>query len=175
MTAVDDTPQNRNFLSPLNYQFQIKRSPNLNFFLQKVNIPSITLPEYQAPNPFVTIPTSHTNVDFGQLDITFKVDEDLQNYMELYYWIIKLGFPSEFAQYKSIAQNPVYTGTGIESDISLVVLDSAKNPNYEIVFHNAIPISLGEIIFDSTYGDVDYVTASASFKYILFEVNKITN
>ena len=45
MAALDKTPANKNFLNPLNFKFQIQRAPNVNFFIQKINIPSITLPE----------------------------------------------------------------------------------------------------------------------------------
>ena len=83
MTAVDDTPSNRNFLSPLNFQFSIKKAPNVNFFLQKVNIPALSLPTIDIPTQFVPIPTSFTRVEYGEFNITFKVDEDLQNYLEI--------------------------------------------------------------------------------------------
>ena len=56
MTAVDNTPSNKNFLSPLNFKFAIKRSPHVNFFIQKVNIPDIKLNPTVYPNPMVNIP-----------------------------------------------------------------------------------------------------------------------
>ena len=52
MSAINNTPENKNFLSPLNFRFQIKKAPNVNFFIQKVNIPQIELPQVDTPNPF---------------------------------------------------------------------------------------------------------------------------
>ena len=44
MSAIlDQTPSNRNFLSPLNFKFTIKKAPHVNFFIQKVNVPQIIL------------------------------------------------------------------------------------------------------------------------------------
>ena len=84
MSAIDGTPTNKNFLSPLNFRFQIKRAPHINFFIQQVNIPGIGVPEVQTPNPMVQIPYPGEHLTYDTLSITFAVDEDLHNYMELH-------------------------------------------------------------------------------------------
>ena len=174
MTAVDDTPINRNFLSPLNFQFSIKRAPNVNFFLQKVNIPSIRLPAIEIPTQFVPIPTQFTHMEYGEFSITFKVDEDFQNYLEIHNWIRALGFPKSYSERAAIDAIPGYTGYGDASDISIIALNSAKNPNFEITFTDAFPTYLGDVVFDSTFDDVQYITCDATFKYTLYELNSIT-
>jgi hypothetical protein len=173
MTAVDDTPNNRNFLNPLNFQFSIKRAPNVNFFLQKVNIPSIRLPSIDIPTQFIPIPTQYTHMEYGEFSITFKVDEDFKNYLEIHDWIRALGFPKQYSERAAIDVIPEYTGNGVFSDISIIALNSAKNPNFEVTFTDAFPTYLGDIVFDSTYDDVNYITCEASFKYTLYEITKI--
>jgi len=173
MTAVDNTPSNRNFLSPLNFSFQIKRAPNVNFFLQKVNIPSITIPKIDIPTPFVPIPSPFTHLTYGEFSITFKVDEDFQNYLEIHNWIRSLGFPDNPGEYLAIEQNPEYTGAGLTSDISLIALNSAKNPNYEITFRNAFPTRLSDVNFDATLSDVQFVTAEAQFTYFMYDISRV--
>ena len=84
MTAVDNTPANKNFLSPLNFRFQIKKAPNVNFFVQKVNIPEIAVRAPDVMNPFVKIPYPGDHLEYGIFNISFKVDEDLQNYLEIH-------------------------------------------------------------------------------------------
>ena len=174
MSAIDNTPQNRNFLSPLDFQFSIKKAPNVNFFIQRVNIPSITLPSPTAPNPFVKIPYPGEHLTFGNLNISFKVDEDLQNYLELYNWINALGKPQDYKQYLTISEQPSYSGNGIYSDISVIALDSRKIPNYEVVYIDAFPTSLSEIVFNTTDSTVNYITAKSSFKYTYFNISTIT-
>ena len=173
MSALENTPTNPNFLSPLNFKFSIKRAPHINFFIQKIGIPSISLPTYESPNPFVKIPEPGEHLDYGDLQITFRVDENIQNYLEIHNWLRALGKPKDFKEYRTLSQNPAYTGDGIRSDISLLILSSAKVPNYELTFTEAYHKYLRELVFDTTKSDVEYIEATATFKYLLFEIINI--
>jgi hypothetical protein len=173
MTAIDNTPYNKNFLSPLNFIFQIKRSPHLNFFIQEVNLPSLSVQFPVQQNPFVNIPMSGEHIDFGTLKISFKVDEDLQNWFEVHNWIRSLGFPDNFSEYSILSTAGPTSGAGISSDISLVILNQIKLPAFEVNFRNAFPVSLSDLNFKSTDTDVNYITASAEFRYILYDVVKL--
>lgn len=173
MTALDNIPENKNFLSPLGFRFQIKKSPTVNFFVQNVNLPGISLPQVETPNPFVSIPYAGDHISYDFLLINFKVDEDLQNYLEIHNWIKELGFPNDFNEYKRIASAPVASGMGIVSDMSLLVLSSSRNPKFDIVFKDAFPVSLSSLIFDVTRNDVNYLEASATFKYTSYDINPI--
>lgn len=173
MSVLDNTPDNKNFLSPLNFKFQIKKAPHVNFFLQKVNIPSIAIPPPQPNNPFVKTPIPGEHVNFGDLTITFKVDEDLKNYLEIWNWIIALGKPENFEQYRAIQDKPMYTGEGIYSDISLMILSSTKMPNYEVTYVDAFPVQLSDMVFNTTDNNVNYIEASATFKYTYYNITNI--
>ena len=173
MTAIDNTPYNKNFLSPVNFIFQIKRSPHLNFFVQEVNLPSISVNFPNQQNPFVHIPISGDHVDFGSLRVSFKVDEDMQNWFEVHNWIRGLGFPFQFEEYKSLSTAPVTSGNGLRSDISMVILNQVRLPAFEITFRDAFPVSLSDLNFKVTENDVNYITATAEFRYILYDVVKL--
>lgn len=173
MTAIDNTPVNKNFLSPLNFKFQIKKAPYINFFIQQVNIPAITLQTADTGNPFVNIPFPGEHLKFGELKITFKVDEDLQNYLEIHNWIRALGKPETFDQYKNIQDKPIASGDGIYSDISLIILSSSKMPNYEIVYVDGYPVSLSDLIFNTVDSDVNFIAATAIFKYTYYTISNI--
>ena len=95
------------------------------------------------------------------------------NYLEIHNWIKALGKPKDFEQYKILEETKSWTGDGIYSDISVMVLSSTKMANYEIVFVDAFPTRLGDVVFDSTDNDVTYVTCDADFKYTLYEIEKI--
>jgi hypothetical protein len=173
MSAIDGTPVNKNFLSPLNFKFQIKRAPHINFFVQQVNIPGITVPELKNPNPMVQIPYPGEHVTYDSLSLTFAVDEDFNNYMEVHNWLIGLGKPKSFQQYADLSSGNPLLGQGVRSDISLVVLNSLKNPNYEVIFRDAFPISLSGLEFDTTENDISYMKATVEFTYILYTIEKI--
>lgn len=174
MTAINDLPVNRNFLSPISFKFAIKKTPNVNYFVQKLTIPSMSLHSPNQPSPFTTIPKPGDHLDFQDLMVTFKVDEDLQNYMEIYTWMVQMARSRDYDQYKTIQnQNPM-SGEGIFSDIEVDILSSKRRANYAVVFEDAFPVSLGDITFDTTLEDVNYVTADVTFKYKLYTIQKIS-
>lgn len=169
--ATDSVP-NKNFLSPLNFKFSLKRAPHVNFFIQRVNLPGLSLPEIDVNNPLIRVPYPGDHLLYDELNITFKVDENLRNYMELHEWLRALGKRS-FAEYREIVSKPSYSGESIRSDISLMVLTSNKNANYEIQFKDAFPISVSGIDFSSVDLDVDYIEARASFRYVTYDIIKV--
>lgn len=173
MTAISNQPSNISFLSPLGFKFTIKKAPHVNFFVQSVNLPSISLGEADVETPFSKIPFPGTKLTFGNLSVTFKVDEDMKNYLEMFNWMKELGFPDNFAQYQSIANRAIYSGEGVFSDITLIILTSAMNPNLEVTFVDCFPVDLSELSFDSTAADVDYLTATVTFANRRFDVKAL--
>ena len=171
MSVVDNRPENMNFLSPLNFKFQIKRTPSLNFFVQKVNLPGLTLPNIDENTPLIRIPYPGDHLLFDELVVTFKVDENLINYMEIHNWLRGLGKPS-YEEYKNLKSKSIYTGESLNSDISLSILTSYKNPNYEVIFTDAFPVSLSGIDFTTTAEDISYLEATATFKYLTYTIKK---
>jgi hypothetical protein len=171
-SAVSRTPKNRNYLNPLNFRFTIMRAPHVEFFIQTANVPGINLPAVDQPTPFVKIPRPGEHLDFEELRIGFKVDENLRNYEEIRKWMFALGKPTDFRQYAEIEEEPIWTGKGITSDVSLMILSGTKSPNYEVVFTDAWPTGLSDLRFESTDEDIPYIACDASFKYTVFEIKK---
>ncbi len=173
MSAVDNTPTNKNFLSPLNFKFIMKRAPHVNFFIQKITIPGIELPTVMVPSPVIRVPEPGDHLDFEELGITFRVDEDLKNYLEVQNWLRAVG-KLTYDSYKDLKTTPNYIGESLKSVISVTVLTSYKNPNYEIIFEDAFPIRVSGLTFDTTLEDVNYLEAEASFRFTKYEIRKIT-
>jgi hypothetical protein len=174
MSVLDNQPLDQSFLSPLGFKLQIKKTPTVNYFVQKASIPSITLGAADVDTPFTKIPFPGTKLTFGNLQVTFKVDENMLNYLEIYSWLRDVGFPDNFAQYSNIAGQQMTSGNGVFSDITLIVLSSAMNPNMEITFFDCFPVDLSELEFDSTLSDVDYLTATVTFALRRFDVKALT-
>lgn len=173
MAAIDNTPSNKNFLSPLNFGFHMKRSPNLNFFVQQINLPSITLPIFNQGSPLLSIATPGDHLQYGVLNVWFKIDEDFENYMEIHNWIKALGYPENQYGYKALEDNTKASGESLRSDIMVIIMNNIKNPNYEIVFKDAFPIELSEATFQTTDDSVNYIGARVTFKYTVYEINKL--
>jgi hypothetical protein len=176
-------PDNMNYLSPLGFRFLLDRTPTTEYFIQSTSIPSITLGEYTQDTPFVNIPLPGSKLRFEPVDFTFRVDEDMKNYMELYDWLSGLGFPESFTQYSNFVNNSRATRPGSAvgkesaedqySDGSLIIMTSSQNPNVRVNFKSMIPISLSALTFDTTFSDVDYLQAQVTFAYTYYDIEKI--
>lgn len=164
---------NRNFLSPLNFKFNLARAPHVNFFVQNCNLPGLSLPAIDVNNPLIRVPYPGDHLLYDELTISYKVDEDLKNYMELHEWIRALG-KRDFAEYRALAAKSTVSGESIRSDISLTILTSNKNANYEIVFKDAFPTNVSGVDFSTTATDVDYIQATATFRYITYDITKVS-
>ncbi len=176
MSALTDQIDNQNFLSPVGFKFQIKKTPKTNYFVQAVNIPSVAVGEGIVPTPFIAIPLPGDHITFGNLSVQFKVDEDMVNYRELYDWIRGIGFPESFQERKdAVADNAALTGLQGElySDAVLMILSSNMNSNVEINFKDLYPVSLSDVQFDVQQADIDYVTATVDFRFRQFDITKI--
>ena len=67
------------------------------------------------------------------------------------------------------ANNPM-SDDRVFSDASLIINNSAMQPNKEVKFVDCFPVSLSDVPFSTTLADVDYVECTASFKYRKFDI-----
>ena len=169
-------PQNRNFLSPTGFKFSLKRAPKVSFFCNSANIPDLNLGIAIQPSYLKDIDTPGDKIVFGDFSLRFLVDEDLENYMEIQNWIRGLGYPEEVQEFRDLNKSGISKGNytkdrqNIYSDGTLQVLTSASVPNFQIIFKDLFPYSLGTLSFDATSTDVQYFTADASFKYTIYNI-----
>ena len=177
-------PKTYDYLRPNAFRFGVKDIPNVSFTCQSANIPDIQLGYAVQPTPFVDIPTIGDKINFGELAIRFLISEDMSNYLELYRWIVAIGFPKDYNQFSTFVKDrpsrfPFITrldGTSeilAYSDATLTILDSTNTAKVNIIFKNLLPTSLSALDFDIASGSVEYFTAIASFKYTIFEVEPL--
>ena len=174
--------ENRNFLAPVGFKFNLNRSPGTAYFCNQANIPDITLGVAEQPSYLRQIPTPGDMLDFGDLNVRFLVDEDLKNFMEIQNWIRGLGFPEtvqEFRDLESSGTVPrrdyVQSGQDIYSDGTLQILSSNFNAKFNVNFKDLFPVSLTTLTFDATDTDIEYFTADATFKYTSYNLTNLQN
>ncbi len=165
--------ENKNFLSPLGFKLLLKRAPGVEFFVQAVKLPGLSLSSIETFNPFVAIPYGGDHISFEELEVTFIVDEEMKSWLEIYSWIRDTGFPEKFEQYKNIAKKNRLEGEGLKSEIVLVILNSVMRPNIEITFHDSMPISLSGFTMNTVDNSVKYFTSTARFRYTYFTLNRV--
>jgi hypothetical protein len=173
MSALDNQLPNQNFLSPLNFAFRVKRAPGVTWSAQELLIPGIALPSAEQGNPFIRIPKPGEHLTFDSFQVTFRVDEDLVNYLEIFNWMKALGFAHDFSQYKKLKDVMPITNEGITSELTVQLLKSNRLVNFEITFHDAFPISLSDINLTTKDETVDYPECTVVFDYSYFEINKL--
>jgi len=180
MAALDKQPENLNYLSPLGFRLLLDRIPTTTYFVQSAGIPSIQLGDYTEDTPLVALPYPGDKLRFTPLTITFRVDEDLTNYQELFDWMMGLGYPETTDQRAALVNQARGTGLvspgaqdNVYSDGSMIIMTSSQNPNVRISFRDMFPIDLSTLQFDTTAQDVNYLEATATFRYSLYTIDLI--
>lgn len=170
MSAITNLPSNKNFLSPLGFKFVLKRTPGVNYFVQSVNVPGMTLGSADVKTPFATLPFPGDKVTYNDLAITFRVDEELRNFKEIYNWVTALAKTESFEQYRSVSSVTPGNVNNAVSDASLVILNSAMNPIAEVTYRNLFPVSLSDLQFDTRSPDLEYIDAIAVFRFQTYNI-----
>ena len=155
---------NISFLSPIGFQFKLHRAPKVQFFLQEINLPGLELPPAQRSTPFVTVPIRGDHLQYEPLTLSFRVNEDLSNWFEIYNWLTEVSAPRSFAEYNSEGQEP---------DATLLILNSNSRGTVQVSFYNLIPTGLGQIMFEAAATDVEYVSCQAQFVYTTYKAEII--
>ena len=168
--------ENRNYLAPVGFKFNLQRSPGTAYFCNQANIPDITLGVTEQPSYLRQIPTPGDMMDFGDLNIRFLVDEDLKNFMEIQNWMRGLGFPETTQQFKDITTDVDGQRDPKEAfcDGTLRILNSNYREVAKVKFNDLFPTSLTSLDFDATNTDVQYFTAEATFKYTVYNISSST-
>lgn len=179
---------NRNFQSPLNFEFSVDRLTDFNYFVQKVNLPSLDIPvaDNGGVNPFTRIKVTGDHITFGELQVDFKVDEGMKNWFEIYSWMRGVSYPESQEQYKQlrdgttpnldgVVPQPILPGiTGrVYGQGVLLINTSQNNPYLRMAFVDMYPTNLSEAVFDTRDTDVNYVTCTVTFTFNYLTVEKI--
>ena len=163
LSPINRQPTSTNYLYQTFYKFQMRRLPKVNYFMQKVSLPDFASGgPIEQPTRFVSVKHPSKNVSFDNLTIEFLVDENLENWRELYDWMRTIYLVDDYKNFESETSTHFTEG-------SILLLNSAMNVNKEIRFHNLLPISLSGIDFDSTDTDLSPRIATATFAFDFYE------
>ena len=173
MDTTNPTPYNINPLSPNGFRFSISKLPELTYFSQQVNLPSITLGDPEYNNPFGAVPIPGDRLTYDNLNVQFIIDSKMENYLAVYHWMIALGFPQSYEQYAKLVredQRGLYNELATNySDATLEILDNSNKVCRTLRFVDVFPISIESLNFQSTEQDVNYLIGNATFRYSYYE------
>ena len=187
-------PAKLDYASPIQFRFKCTKLPEVEFTCQKANIPGISLGSGTQPTSLVDVPIPGDKISYQSLDISFLVDENLNNYKEIHDWLLGLGFPNNHTQFADLQTTgsdrfpgstkdtatvgkqpraPLAEG-GTYSDATLTVLNSKNIAKTEIRFQNVYPTSLSSLSYDVRQTDIDYIQANVSFQYMNYDIVQIS-
>src|SRR5210317_734971 len=184
-------PTAQDYASPTQFKFNILKLPKVEYFCTAVNIPGITLGgNISQQTPFKDIPLPGDKLTYEPLSMTFLVDENLENFQEIHGWLVGLGFPRDYSEFRNLVSSgndrfpaknqsisteigkvkygAANTG-GIYSDATLTILTSKNNSQLEVRFRNLFPTGLTGLQYNQQAADVDYLTATVSFSYEIYD------
>ena len=182
-------PNVLDYSSPTQFRFLIQQLPKVEYFTTEANIPGITLGEGEFTTPLKNIPMLGDKLTYEDLTISFIVDENLENYIEMHTWLTAIGFPKDrkqFADFRSTTSNTPTIQRGESKDIGdvrastpeismtsdaiMTILTNKNNPVVECRFKDVFPTSLSGLTYSQNQTDVEYLTATVNFKYQIYEI-----
>ena len=184
-------PTKLDYASPTQFKFSILKLPKVEYFCTAVNIPGVNLGETTQATPLKKIPVPGDTLTYEPLQMTFLVDENLENFQEIHGWLVGLGFPRDHREFQNLLSSgndrfPTRNATNISkeagktkyaaadagptlSDATLTVLSSKNNAQVEIRFRDMYPTGLTGLQYNQQAADVDYLTATVSFSYLIYD------
>jgi len=184
-------PTKLDYASPTQFKFSILKLPKVEYFCTQVNLPGITLGgSLEQKTPLKDIPIPGDKLTYDPLSMTFLVDENLENFQEIHGWLVGLGFPRDYSEFRNLLSAgddrfPTKTQSvsteigkvkygspnvgGIYSDATLTILTSKNNPQLEVRFRDVYPTALTGLTYSQQAIDVDYLTATVSFNYSIYD------
>jgi len=184
-------PTKLDYASPTQFKFSIIKLPKVEYFCTSVNIPGVNLGETTQATPLKKIPVPGDTLTYEPLQMTFLVDENLENFQEIHGWLVGLGFPRSHTEFQNLLSSGndrfpnrntsnVSTEAGKTkfaaadagptlSDATLTVLSSKNNAQVEVRFRDLYPTGLTGLQYNQQAADVDYLTATVSFSYLIYD------
>jgi hypothetical protein len=185
-------PTKLDYASPTQFKFSILKLPKVEYFCTSVNIPGINLGgNLSQATSLKDVPLPGDKLTYEPLQMTFLVDENLENFQEIHGWLVGLGFPRDHAEFRNLLSSsndrfPTRNASNISteagkskfaaadagptlSDATLTVLSSKNNAQLEVRFRDVYPTGVTGLQYDQQANDVDYLTATVSFNYLIYD------
>jgi len=168
---MSGTTGGTNLFQPTGFKVIIDRKnfANLEFFVQAVTHPGASCPAMEtAVKRIQSVPLPGGQMEFGELTMDVLLDENMSSYTEMYNWMLR-SVNSDMITKRDNFGGQTSTQPSY-SDITVVALTSHNNTSIKFKYVDALPVSIGDIRFESTNQSVEFVTFPASFRFSYFEI-----
>lgn len=174
-----ETSINKSILQSGNFKLLIEKLPTVEYYVRSVNIPGVSFTEATLGTKVgLKAYFPGDTIAFGTLDVEFLVDEDLQNFKEVYDWmdaIVPIKDVTDYSNYVSTVKTDGGRMSAIDndlnqySDITLVINTNKNVANKFFRFYDCFPLSLDGLSF-AAGSDMDAVTSKVSFRFSYYDI-----
>ena len=188
VSAVHRQPEVFDYSQSNQFKIFFPIFPTTEWFVVRANIPSVQLGQGDQFTPFVQVAVVGDHITYGDFSVTFIVDENLKNYMEMYNWVKNIGFPFSHDQFNTLprpdyqdksggtnydAESDTYSKANdrdLYTDIVLQIMTSKNNLVAQCEIYEAFPTTIGAIEYSQQETDMTYAQCEVGFAYSWFDV-----
>ena len=173
------TTINKSILQKNNFRLLIDKVPTVEYFVRTANVPGISFSETAVPAGIgLHAYFPGDKVEFEKLSVSFLVDEDLENFKEIYNWMDAIVPIQDPTKYKTLTgttatRTNAYSSAGSDlsqySQITLVLNTNKNIPNRFFKFYDAFPTSLSGLELASGESG-EAVVCSVDFRFTYYEI-----
>jgi hypothetical protein len=170
---------NTNWLFGNHFKFAIQALPDLTFFAQSIQVPSITTQSIKRGTPFVAIKEVADHLTYASFEVNYLIDSQMKTYTSLLWWLQGYGFPhsyQEVVDFRALrAQrlaHPVTQVREVEKTHGLLTILQPDTDKIiaEIHYLDMFPTALSALEFNTTDPDAPALRATVTFDCTLFDV-----
>lgn len=146
-----------NLLHTNKFKLVLHDLPNLEFHVTEFTTPNITYTVSKLNYRQHYANVGNDKLDIGDINVSFKVDDDLNNYIELWNWLKGLGKPHTYEDRKRLnrelrVSDQQKNDHVVGREASFFFLNNMSQPNVEMVLTDVIPTSLSGISMTTKTG-----------------------
>ena len=165
--------------------------PLTEWFCTRANIPGVSLGQAVQTTPLIDMPIIGDKLTYDDFYVTFLVDEQLKNYMEIHDWLVNCAAPANKNQFmgkdrpdgiprrpgtmrseRVLGQYPE-SDRDLYSNIDLFIMSSKNNPLVKFQMIESFPISLTNIEYSHQEADVQYAECTVTFAFSYFTIEAV--
>lgn len=169
-------PDPINPLTSMGFVLRFTKLPSVSYWCKNASVPAVTTSEATQETPFSPIFRPGTRPSFEALNVTFTIDEKMNNYADAYEWLKLISLYNDHTnltewkkKWEDLFKCNIKKDMDFPdlcSDATLTILGANSKPVRTFTFKDAFITSLGSMQFTEDNNDTVYITCDASFRYV---------
>lgn len=136
-----------------------EKADDMILFCSEVSMPGLSMEVEEIPEQFYDRKMPTKNLRYGDLTVTYTIDEKFDNYKLLFNWLMYLKSPESFGVNKE------------QIDVSLFIYSNNDNPLFSFTLKNIFPFELTGIEFNKKNNTADVMEGTVSFAMEYYLIN----